>query len=535
MSTPVLARAQEAYIKGKFEKAAELYAEHCATAPQDTQARLRLGDAWVKAGEKAKAISAYAQAAEQFAKSGFLPRAIAASKLILELDPAHQGMQRLLAGLYAQKAKGAPRPAGAGAAPPAPASNGHGESPQSARGKPSVIALPSASAPASSVSAGAAPSLWEAPKETAPSMQFGELTEQQLSGEPPAPVPVPRAPVPPPQTPRPPAPAVAEGFTELELSGDSILQALERATAAAFGDAAGENPAEAHSFDELEIVEPEAPADDRAAAAALPKIPLFSDLPEEAFLALLEKCPLKRFSQGERILTQGAKGDAFYVLCEGSVNVTRRGEDGIERNLAQLKDGAFFGEMALLSGAPRSASVDAAADDTQVLEISAKVLTPLAQEHPAILKALRRFSRQRMLANIMDTSQLFRPFSRQERRMLVERFRAKDVPAGETLLSEGQPSNGLYVVLSGEAGVMQAGQLLATLREGEIFGEMSLLTRTPVSASVKTLKRTSLLRLMPDDFNELILSHPQILELVSDLNDKRRHGLSLASLDEPLV
>src|SRR5512146_3075712 len=109
-------KAIEAFAKGRFAKAAELYEAYCAADPKDLQARLRMGDAWAKAGGKGtrdKAIASYRSAAEGFAKEGFLPRAIAASKLILELDPTHQGVQQMLASLYASKssAGGLKRPA----------------------------------------------------------------------------------------------------------------------------------------------------------------------------------------------------------------------------------------------------------------------------------------------------------------------------------------------------------------------------------------------------------------------------------------
>src|SRR3954469_912254 len=96
-------KATEAFSKGKFVKAGEAYAEYCKADPKDLQARLRMGDAWAKGGKKDKAIEAYTWAAEGFAKDGFLPRAIAASKLILELDPSHNGVQKMLADLYARK------------------------------------------------------------------------------------------------------------------------------------------------------------------------------------------------------------------------------------------------------------------------------------------------------------------------------------------------------------------------------------------------------------------------------------------------
>ncbi|NRD66005.1 cyclic nucleotide-binding protein, partial [Corallococcus exiguus] len=96
-------KATEAFGKGRFAKAAELYEDYCQAEPKDHQSRLRMGDAWSKAGQRDRAVSAYQSAAEGFAKEGFLPRAIAASKLILELDPSHQGVQQMLADLYARR------------------------------------------------------------------------------------------------------------------------------------------------------------------------------------------------------------------------------------------------------------------------------------------------------------------------------------------------------------------------------------------------------------------------------------------------
>ena len=59
-------------------------------------------------------------------------------------------------------------------------------------------------------------------------------------------------------------------------------------------------------------------------------------------------------------------------------------------------------------------------------------------------------------------------------------------------------------------------------REGELFGEMSLLNRTPATATVTATRNASLLRLPREDFNSLILSHPQVLVLVSELTDARQ-------------
>ncbi len=321
---------------------------------------------------------------------------------------------------------------------------------------------------------------------------------------------VPSAPEEPPKPP----PKRVPSFTELELEGDSLLHAVE--TAALAG--AAQRGQQVDLADEA-LDAPEELTD--KPAGELPKIPLFSDLPADAFIALFEQCPLRRFNSGERVIEQGTLGDSFFVICQGSVRVYRY-EAGSKRQLAILPEGSFFGEMALLSGAPRSASVEAAEDETQLLEISAPVLQQLSLKYPTVAQALKKFCRQRMLSNVMASSALFKPFNRADRKQLVQRFRARDVPKNEVIIREGDRSDGLYVVLSGEVEVRKGQTRLAVLKEGDIFGEMSLLTKSPASATVASLKHTSLLRLPREDFDLIISSHPQILVLVSELTDDRK-------------
>lgn len=441
-------KASEAFAKGKFAKAGELYASYCEQSPKDLQSRLRMGDAFAKAGERDKAISAYSDVAEQFAKDGFFPRAIAASKLILELDPLHKGVQQMLAGLYSQR----------------------------------VVAPPKSAQPVPTRTLFAPPGM--NPRERAPEVSGAAKRTPEESR-----------------------------FTELEISGDSLLQALEQA---------------AGLMGRVEELPPSvAPQPDGSE-----KIPLFSDLPRDAFIALLEQCPLRRLGLGERVIEQGARGDAFYVICEGSVRVVRE-EHGASKQIAILTHGAFFGEMALLSGAPRAASVESMEEGTQLLEISASVLNPLARQFPAVAQALRRFCRQRLLTNVMDTSTLFRPFPKQGRRALVEKFLAREVRNGERIIREGDRGEGLFVILSGEVEVTQGAKHVATLREGELFGEMSLLTGSNASASVSATRRTSLLRLPAEAFEALLQSHPQLRVMIAKLTEER--GQQLLEWSRPLV
>ncbi|MGE6759093.1 cyclic nucleotide-binding domain-containing protein [Corallococcus interemptor] len=607
-------KAAEAFSKGRFAKAAELYEDYCQADPKDHQSRLRMGDAWSKAGQHDRAVSAYQSAAEGFAKEGFLPRAIAASKLILELDPSHQGVQQMLADLYARRgtpATSRAKPKEVAPPPPTPASlvtqqetpatvtpaplEAGGAPVDLSDSLPPELALPdtkpvadevvisvevelepsaptaleattSPVAPPSAVPAAPAPqgqsvrvappsppSMPELPQPRTPSGRWQALAPPITDDTAPAPAAQaappglrPRRTDAPPA--RPPVTTPAAGasvvpttagapepwraslrvssFTELEIEADSLLHAVELAAQRGLAEHA---PEEEPVYELTEEAGP-------GTWDALPSIPLFSDLPRDAFIQLFERCPLRRFGPGERILAQGSHGDAFYVICEGRVRVFRE-DNGQRQDLATLEVGAFFGEMALLSGAPRAASVESADDDTQVLEISAAVLATLSRSHPPVAKALKKFCRERLLANVMNSSALFRPFNRKDRRALVERFRARDVERGEVIIREGDATDGLYVVLSGEVEVHKSGQRLTSLREGDLFGEISLLQKTPATATVEASRHTTLLRLPREDFDSLISSHPQVLMLVSDLSDERlrrtEHVLGSPSGTEP--
>jgi putative peptide zinc metalloprotease protein len=91
----------------------------------------------------------------------------------------------------------------------------------------------------------------------------------------------------------------------------------------------------------------------------LASLPLFAGIGSAELDRLAARMLITRYSAGDTILEQGGEGDRFFVLSDGRVEVVRRDEDGAERKLAELGVGDFFGEMALLDRAPRSATVRA--------------------------------------------------------------------------------------------------------------------------------------------------------------------------------
>ncbi|MBI3179014.1 MAG: cyclic nucleotide-binding domain-containing protein [Deltaproteobacteria bacterium] len=261
-----------------------------------------------------------------------------------------------------------------------------------------------------------------------------------------------------------------------------------------------------------------------ASGVEAPVFPLFSDLPKNAFIQLLEQMQMRTLAPGETAIREGDAGDAMFIISSGQVKVTKTAESGGEVVLARLSDGAFFGEMALLSDSPRSASV-LAEEETLLFQVSRQVLDDVVKGFPSVKNVLLRFYRQRLLATLMATSPIFKPLPAEDRKALIEKFKAREVAANETVLAEGKTSDGLYMLLSGRLAVSKAGaggpQVLAHLKEGDVFGEMSLLGNQPASASIRTLRKSVVLLLARKTFDEVVAAHPQLLQHIKALSAER--------------
>lgn len=256
----------------------------------------------------------------------------------------------------------------------------------------------------------------------------------------------------------------------------------------------------------------------------LPAIPLFSELPADAFASVLGAMKLVRKRPGEAIIRQGDAGQSFFVLARGTVHVTRADEDGREVPLATLQDGSIFGEMALVSAMPRSASV-VATTDCDLLEFDREALAAASREVGTIARGLDKFMRERLLSNLLATAALFRPLDRKQRFDLMRRFTAHDVSPGTVIIREGQPGQGLYVILHGEVDVSKIDGsekvLLATLKAGDVFGEISLLHDEPTTATVTAATHVTVLFLSRDIFQRLIEAVEEIRSYVESLGEER--------------
>jgi small-conductance mechanosensitive channel/CRP-like cAMP-binding protein len=139
---------------------------------------------------------------------------------------------------------------------------------------------------------------------------------------------------------------------------------------------------------QVEYSREEAPAalPANAVAGALARVDLFAVLDDDARAQLASRTVERVFGAGEVIVRQGDTGRSLFVVHRGEV-VVRLEPDG--REVARTQPGGVFGEMSLLTGDPRTATV-AAARDTVVLEIDAEALREVVLSRPASIAAISR-------------------------------------------------------------------------------------------------------------------------------------------------
>lgn len=261
-------------------------------------------------------------------------------------------------------------------------------------------------------------------------------------------------------------------------------------------------------------------------------IPLLSLFGTDEFGTLLSALRLVRARPETAILREGEPGTSFFVLARGSAEVhAQRG--GRDQRLATLSPGAIFGEMALLTAAPRTASI-LAHEDCDLLEFDCRELAHATSTLRSLSETLEGFARERLINNVFATSALFKPLDGKQRLDLMRRFVSVEAAPGDVLIREGDPGRGLFVVLRGEVSVLREDAELARLGPSEVFGEISLLTAEPATATVcAAAVGASVLFLSRDYFERLCAAVPELRAYFERLSEDRLidQRISLSALE----
>ena len=262
--------------------------------------------------------------------------------------------------------------------------------------------------------------------------------------------------------------------------------------------------------------------------------PALAGLGEESLRSLCGAMEEVRIAPGENLVRQGDPADHLYVVLEGKlVAVLERGEEQPEQILREMGPGDLIGEVALITGGERTATVRAL---TPVLAaaLSRQAFARLAESDAQTVNRLSE-----TIASRLQRSQLAEHLGRLFGSMDLAALRDVEnavtwttIESGGVLFRQGDPADAAYVVVSGRMRVTARDargveQPIGEVGRGETVGEIALLTHGARSATVYATRRSELARFSQDAFDRLTARYPSAMTHMTRLIGTRLQTMTL--------
>ncbi|HEV8655886.1 MAG TPA: cyclic nucleotide-binding domain-containing protein [Candidatus Limnocylindria bacterium] len=233
-------------------------------------------------------------------------------------------------------------------------------------------------------------------------------------------------------------------------------------------------------------------------AAVLARVRFLAGLSRPALLAIASHLEEQPVEAGATVVTADEVGDRFYLVRSGRLEAIAR--DG--RILGTILAGEGFGEMALLDRKPRGATVRAL-EPCQLWSLDRGHFERWVRDRYEIAARIRASADERAELAALP---FFRGLDALELDRIAARLVTRRVPAGQVVVSEGDPGDRYYVLREGQAEVSIAGGSIRRLGRGDAFGELALLFGQPRTATVTAVTDLVLAGLGREDFLRLVRS-----------------------------
>ncbi|MFL0669985.1 MAG: cyclic nucleotide-binding domain-containing protein [Erythrobacter sp.] len=225
-------------------------------------------------------------------------------------------------------------------------------------------------------------------------------------------------------------------------------------------------------------------------------VAIFADLSALQLRELLLDSTCHAYEPGEVIFRRNAPGSSMFAIAEGSV--------AVEVNPANpaatvpIEQGSIFGEVGLISGRRRGATIRAA-EAVVAVELSRTAALKLLATSPGAARAVTAISIERQLL------QMFGPgISREDIAPLVAGAEVMQARAGQVIVTEGADDKDVFIIRSGsmivEKDIGGRPVFLSYLPAGSYFGEMAVIDGSPRTATVKAAIKSEVIRLPGAEF-----------------------------------
>ncbi len=239
----------------------------------------------------------------------------------------------------------------------------------------------------------------------------------------------------------------------------------------------------------------------------------------------------QNFAEMEGVFAEGQASDKMYLLVEGEVSLIRN-----KKTLDIVKAGEIFGEIAVITQQPRSATA-IARKFCQALVLDARQFQQALQATPEFALMLMNIMNNRLrltVALMKQTASLpafgdrddLRVFDKKMMEDLVAAFRARPpqtFPPGRMIMKEGDAGVSMYIVIRGRVTVSINGIVVDQVGPGGTFGEMALVDNAMRSASATATAESQLLSISRSDFLNLVKTKPGFaISLLKTIADRLR-------------
>jgi cAMP-dependent protein kinase regulator len=204
---------------------------------------------------------------------------------------------------------------------------------------------------------------------------------------------------------------------------------------------------------------------------------LFSALDDDELEKLFDVMDSVTFGPSEVIIKQGDEGELFYIIDTGSVEVYKD-----DKLVTKISDGGSFGELALIYGTPRAATVKASnKEGCKCWTINRLTFRRVLME--ATTQKRKRYENFLRKVRILETLDDY------ERMTIADALEIDLWQSGQTIVKQGESGDSFYILLEGSVDIYKTNErgersLLGKLGEGDYFGEIALLLDQPRAATV---------------------------------------------------
>lgn len=218
---------------------------------------------------------------------------------------------------------------------------------------------------------------------------------------------------------------------------------------------------------------------------------LFHHLDTNEFQDLVDCMFEVKVAAGKNIMAQGEEGDNFYVMSNGSADVIVDG-----KKVFEYTDGkGSFGELALIYGTPRAATIKANDD---------MILYAMDRNTYRCLLMGSVMKKRKLYDEVLVKVKVLTSLENYERSQVADMLEGVDFAGGENIITEGEEGHDFYIILTGKVKVTIKGDEVNQLGVADYFGEIALIKNEPRAATIVADGPTSVAKLDRDRFERVL-------------------------------